>query len=92
VISVSFFSSAAFAALKPAFFTKSKRLDAPEPLAHETGNTLGSREDRGTSLPSPSGVPVPNFTNQRARNEKARQPRSVVEGTTKSLNDRGHSG
>ena len=65
-----------------------------ETLEHH-GDSPGaprSAEGHGTSLlPAPS-VPVTELSNQGRRRAKAKAPRSVIEGTTKRMNDRSHSG
>ena len=75
VVSVSFFCSAAVSALKPAMFSKKSGVSA-----------LESSEARVTEALPPSRMPVADLRND--RRESVSQPRSVVEGTTKRLNDK----
>lgn len=83
VLSVSFFASAAVSAMKPAMFSRSKRPDKATLQRESTG----ALKDSGAQLP-PSHVPVTDLSGQDVRREPFREPRSVVEGTTKRLNDR----
>jgi hypothetical protein len=86
VVSVSFFVSAAVSALKPALFSKSKRGNHAK--LEDTADTRElSRTGQAASLPAP-GVPVSELANQARRRETAGEPRSVVEGTTKKLDER----
>ncbi len=85
VLSVSFFCSAAVSALKPALFSKAKRQDQ---TGSEGKADLHPSGAQGASLLSAPGVPVSEVGNQGRRRETAREPRSVVEGTTRKLDDR----
>jgi hypothetical protein len=89
VLSVSFFASAAVSALKPSLFAKGKRDKAALESHRDSPNVLTSPLKHEMSLPS-SGVPVTNLANQDVSTESVRQPRSVVEETTKKLNDHGN--
>ena len=83
VVSVSFFCSAAVSALKPAMFSRGKGREQAA-ITPETKNTAGlaSPGDQPTSLLQPSGEAIRNLNR-----ESLKQPRSVVEGTTKRLGD-----
>ena len=91
VLSVSFFVSAAVSALKPALFTKTMRRDqsALEPKAN--GGNLRRSQSRETSLLTPPREPAAEPMNHSESRERAK-PRSVIEGTTKRLNDHSSSG
>ena len=79
VASVSFFTSAAVSALKPALFSKTMRRDKATPEPH------ADRASTRTSLHPPQSEPITGLnTPQR---ELVREPRSVIEGTTRKLDD-----
>ena len=82
VLSASFFISAAVSAMKPAIFSKNKRL-------HEATAHLDSRDAFKGSEPQlpPATVPAADVSNQDRRGEPIREPRSVVEDTTRKLNE-----
>lgn len=87
VVSVSCFVSAAVSALKPALFSKAKnRNPAVAPPLHQ--DSLSTRPDLDAQ-PAPllphANVPVTDLLNQRDRGVEMKEPRSVVEGTTKKL-------
>lgn len=87
VASVSFFSSAAVSALKPSLFRKSKPDDkAKLDPSVDRASDLGSNEGQGTSLLPDAKEPVAVYGKPREREEE-RVVRSVVEGTTRKLND-----
>ena len=90
VVSVSCFTSAAVSALNPALFSKTMRRDKAA-LARRGNKTgaLGTTEGHATSLPA-SSTPIADLSNQ--RREPVMEPRSVIEGTTKNLNERSPSG
>ena len=89
VLSVSFFVSAALSALKPALFSKAKRRD---PVASALLGASQSTQPNLGAKPTPSlphaNVPVADLINQREHRVEVTEPRSVVEGTTKNLDDR----
>ena len=89
VLSVSFFVSAALSALKPALFSKAKRRDPVAPALH--GVSQSTQPNLGAQ-PTPSlphaNLPVADLINQRERGIEIKEPRSVVEGTTKNLDER----
>ena len=88
VASVSFFIAAAVSAMTPAMFSKLKvGGDARPGSQTDTARSLRTSETFDTSLLPPAKEPVSDLSNSRAR-EKVETPRSVVEGTTKNLNDR----
>lgn len=86
VVSVSFFCSAAVSALKPAMFSKGKGRDktAIGPQANTTA-ALADPGDQATNLLRSSGEAAKTLTRERVK-----EPRSVVEGTTKRLSDESH--
>lgn len=86
VASASLFISAAMSALKPALFLKTMRRDKTTPEPH-ADSAAALKSSEGHALPS-SSAPVTSLSNQGVR-ERVTQPRSVIEGTTKKLNDRG---
>jgi hypothetical protein len=88
VASVSFFISAAISASKPAMFLKVMRRDkaALEPEA-DGANVLRNNEGQRKSLLPPQSEPVTDLSNQIGDRELVREPRSVIEGTTRNLND-----
>jgi hypothetical protein len=69
---------------------KSRDKETLEPHVDGPG-ALSSAEGHGTSLLTPASVPVTDLSNQGRRRAKAEEPRSVIEGTTKRMNDRSHS-
>lgn len=82
VLSASFFISAAVSALKPAVFSKHKRRN--EATAHlDSSSALKSSEQQ---LP-PANVSAADLSKQGRRREPVREARSVVEDTTKRLNE-----
>ena len=83
VISASFFISAAVSASKPAMFSKNKR-------RNEASTHLDSRDALKGSEPQlpPASVPTVDASNYDRRGEPLREPRSVVEDTTRKFNDR----
>lgn len=87
VISVSFFVSAAASALKPALFSKSKRGNQTKLEGQADTRELSGTGQAASLLPTP-GVPVTDFASQGQRRETVGEPRSVVEGTTRKLDDR----
>ena len=91
VVSVSFFVSAAVSALKPAMFSKNKVGKSGTLDPHrDSSDALTNPLKHGKSLAS-SGVPIMNLANQDVGTEAVKQPRSIVEGTTRKLNDRPHN-
>ncbi len=62
---------------------RGKRAELDRQASAGLTNSLGEAK----SLPS-SGEPITNFTGSRENRELVEEPRSVVEGTTKSLNER----
>jgi hypothetical protein len=66
-------------------FAKAMRLDKAKPEL--VGDRGALRSDEGQALP-PVSVPVMDSSNQVRERERAIEPRSVVEGTTRKLNDR----
>jgi hypothetical protein len=94
VVSFICFLPAALYTIKPAMFhTQAKRRDKEilEPHGDSPG-TLRSDEGRGASLLSPASLTVTDLSRQGRERAKTQEPRSVIEGTTKTLNDRSHSG
>jgi hypothetical protein len=90
VASVSLFISAATSALKPALFLKAMRGDKTR-LPADRADVISSTEENRASLP-PARVPVNDIRNQPVAKEPVSEPRSVIEGTTKRLDDRNHKG
>jgi len=91
VASVSFFVSAAVSALKPALFSKTMHRDkAVEPDA-DGARVLRNNEGQRKSLLPRQSEPVTDLSNQIGDREPVREPRSVIEGTTRNLNDRNQS-
>jgi hypothetical protein len=89
VASVSFFSSAALSALMPARFLKTMRRDKATLESHgSNADVLRNADMRALQA---SKVPVADLSHHGESGERAAEPRSVVEGTTKNLNDRSHS-
>lgn len=89
VASFSFFISAAVSALKPAMFSKPRRRDDANVESQETRTgLLASAEDHATALLSPGRRPISDLRKQGGRRETVGEPRSVIEGTTKKLDDR----
>ena len=88
VASVSFFVSAAASALKPAMFSQSTRRDKQTPGLHADT----PRAQRSLGAPERSllqrGAPITDLSSPVETREREKEPRSVIEGTTKSLNDR----
>jgi hypothetical protein len=88
VVSVSCFTSAAISALKPGLFSKAKQRKKSS-AAHR--DSLSARPDLDAQ-PAPllpqAKVPVADLLNQRAREVEMKGARSVVEGTTRNLNER----
>lgn len=92
VVSVSCFTSAAVSALNPALFLKTMRRDKAALASRgHSRDALGTTESHAT-LPPASSTHVGDLSNQSGRREPVMEPRSVIEGTTKNLNDRSHSG
>lgn len=88
VASVSFFASAAVSALKPALFTKGKlREQAGIDSGRESAGVLESANENATAEISPSKDSVRVFSN-RDQMATVREARSIVEGTTRKLDDR----
>lgn len=85
--SVSFFVSAAVSALKPALFTKKLREPAELRSGRERAGVLESAKEVATAEISPAKDGVRVFSN-RDRIETVREARSIVEGTTRKLDDR----
>jgi hypothetical protein len=86
VASVSFFASAAVSALKPALFLKTMRRDKAKIEPHADGaSVLKNIEARVLST---GNMPLTDFSNQGETRDAVREPLSVVEGTTRRLNDR----
>ena len=85
VASASFFASAAISALKPALFSKTMRRDKAtlEPHA-DRASTLGNTEGHVLST---GNMPLTDFSNQGEKREAVRESRSVIEGTTRKLDD-----
>lgn len=91
VVSVSFFVSAAVSALKPGMLSKGKAGNKATLESHRDGpSALTNPLMHGKSLPS-SGAPITNLANQDVSSEVVKQPRSVIEGTTRNLNDESQS-
>jgi hypothetical protein len=86
VASVSFFTSAALSALKPALFSKTMRRDKAALEPHADRASVPGNDEGHVLLTG--NMPVPDFINQRDTRDAVREPRSVVEATTHSLNDR----
>jgi hypothetical protein len=86
VVSVSLFSSATMSASMPALFLKIMRRDKAtlKPPAASTG---AIKSVEGHALLS-SSAPVSDLNNQGGNREPVTEPRSIIEGTTKKLNDR----
>lgn len=80
VISASFFISAAVSAMKPSLFSKSKRHGAAAHL--DSPSALNSSEAQLL----PATIPG-DLSNQDSGREPVREPRSVVEDTTRRLNE-----
>ena len=91
IISVSFFIAAATSALKPAIFLKSSRRGGKAVGQQETGEpalTTGQ-------LPEPAQIQPPRMPAKdlsSSGREAIKEPRSIVEDTTKNLNDRNQGG
>lgn len=92
VVSASFFTSAAISALKPAMFSKGKRRNKTTLEPHGASPGALSSKGHDASLLPPSSVPVTDFSDQGSSRERVKEPRSVIEGTTRKLDDRSHSG
>lgn len=93
VISVSCFVSAAVSALKPALFskTKSRNPTATAPLHQDSLSTRPDLAAEPAPLLPQANVPVADLISSRERrNDEV--PRSVVEGTTKNLNEQSNKG
>ena len=92
VASVSFFVSAAISASMPGMFLKVMRRDKAtlEPDA-DGASVLKNSEGQRKSLLPPQSEPVTGLSNQIGDRELVREPRSVVEGTTRNLSDRNQS-
>lgn len=88
VASVSFFVSAAISALKPAMFTKGK-LREPATIGprQESAGVLESGKGNPTAEILPAKDPARSSSNRRQM-ETVREARSIVEGTTRKLEDR----
>lgn len=86
VASVSFFASAAVSALKPALFSKAKPRDKTK-----SAQVGIESEGRSTSQLPPANVAAMDLSNQVRTREGIKEPRSVVEETTRSFHDRNHS-
>lgn len=83
IISVSFFIAAATSALKPAIFLKSSRRGGKALGQQETGErALATGQLGDTSQIQPSRMPVTHLSSD----EAVKKPRSIVEDTTKRLN------
>lgn len=82
ILSASFFISAAVSASKPAMFAKNKR-------RNEASTHLDTRDALKGSEPQlpPARVPAADVSNHDRRGEPLREPRSVVEDTTRKLSD-----
>jgi len=90
VASVSFFVSAAVSALKPALFTKGKPRERERMeirSGRESVGALESAKEIATAEISPTKDGVRVFSH-RDRIETVREARSIVEGTTRKLDDR----
>ena len=94
VVSFICFLPAALYAIKPAVFhPKAKRRDRETLEPHgDSPGALRSAEGHGTSLLPAPNVPVTDLSDQGRKRAKVEEPRSVIEGTTKRMNDRSHSG
>ena len=90
VVSVSVFASAAVSALKPALFAKGKRSNKAALENRDGSDVFTNSLMHEKSLPT--AVPMTNLANQDVSAESVKQPRSVVEGTTRALNDRNQPG
>jgi hypothetical protein len=89
---ICFFAATLTAAWPAKFHSKAKRRDKETLEPHgDSPGALRSAEGHGTSLPPPPSVPVTNLSDQGRRRAKVEEPRSVIEGTTKRMNDRSHS-
>ncbi|HWN09520.1 MAG TPA: zinc ribbon domain-containing protein [Pyrinomonadaceae bacterium] len=88
VASVSFFASAAISALKPAMFTKGKMRES-ETIgpSRDRAGVLESAKVNPTAETSPARNAVRVLSNRDQR-ETVREARSIVEGTTRKLEDR----
>ena len=82
IISASFFISAAVSASKPAMFSKNKRRNEASTHLDSRDALKGSK----SQLP-PATVPAAVVSNHDRRGEPLREPRNVVEETTRKLND-----
>ena len=81
VISASFFISAAVSAMKPSLFPKKKgRKEA-------TPNRVRSDSLKSSEAQLPPATMPADLSNQDSRREPVREPRSVVENTTRRLNE-----
>ena len=80
--------------LRPAVFQPKSKRGNKETLEPDgdSPDALRSAGGHDASLLPPASVPVTDLSNQGRKRAKAEEPRSVIEGTTKGLNDRSHSG
>jgi hypothetical protein len=94
ILSFAFFLAGTLTAAWPAkFHSKAKRLDKETLEPHgDSPGALRSAEGHGTSLLPPPSVPVTELSNQSRTRAKVKEPRSILEGTTKRLNNQSHSG
>lgn len=82
VISASFFISAAVSAMKSSLFSKKAGRNEATPDRDRSDSLKGSE----AQLP-PFKVPVTDVSSQEVRREPVREPRSVIEGTTRRINE-----
>ena len=89
VVSVSFFSSFAMSAMKPAMFSKYKRGGDGALVPHrDKPNAPMSAERDISSLPASAGELITELIGPERPMSKVKQPRCVTEGTTKRLDNR----
>ncbi|HKR61786.1 MAG TPA: zinc ribbon domain-containing protein [Pyrinomonadaceae bacterium] len=89
VVSVSFFTSAAVSAMRPDLFSKRRDKALPETRG-VSGQTLRNSEGQDTSLLEPPKVPVTDGY-QGAKRKPVNEAPSIVEGTTRNLDNRSQS-
>jgi hypothetical protein len=90
---IAYFTATLTVVVPAMFHPKAKRHDKEPHEPHgDSPGALRSAEGHDASLLPPASVPVTDLSHQGGRRAKAEEPRSVIEGTTKSLNDRSHSG
>lgn len=85
VVSVSLFTSAAVSALKPSVFSKSKR-EIKSGLERKSDVAQTDPPGHAKSLTA-FNEPIHDFNSKSEDRQPVRQPRSVIEETTRKLND-----